>query len=372
VVPNARLARDWSARPPREVWRQPVGLGWSSFAVVGAAAFTQEQRGDQELVVCYDLKTGKVRWTHADTARFHEAMGGDGPRSTPTVAGGRVYALGATGILNCLDGATGKLLWTRETLKGIPNLEWGKSSSPLVFDDLVLVSGGNTAGPSLLAFNKDNGNPVWQAGHDKSSYSSPVLADLAGRRQVVMVNARSVTGHDPADGHILWEYSWPGELAKASQPVVLEGDRVLLSAGYGLGCVLLQVKDEGGAAQAVSERWSNRYLKTQFSNVVVRDGFVYGLDDGVLTCLDLDTGKRRWKGGRYGYGQVLLAGDLILVQAESGSVVLVEATPDRHHELARLPALKGKTWNNPALAGPYLVVRNDQEAACYRLPLEEK
>jgi outer membrane protein assembly factor BamB len=372
VAPRAHLARDWSARPPQEVWRQSIGLGWSSFAVVGDSAFTQEQRGDQELVVCYDLKTGKVRWTHADPVRFSETQGGDGPRATPTVVVGRVYALGATGILNCLDGATGKLVWTRETLQGVPNLIWGKSSSPLIVDNLVLVSGGYAAGPSLLAYDKDSGNTVWQVGHDKSSYSSPALADLAGRRQVVVVNATSVTGHDSADGNILWEYSWPGEWAKASQPVVLDDGRVFLSAGYGVGCVMLQVKDQGDGTLAASELWSNRYLKTQFSNVLVRDGFVYGLDDGMLTCLDLKTGKRKWKGGRYGYGQVLLAGDLILVQAEPGSVVLVEATPDRHHELARLPALKGKTWNNPALAGLYLLVRNDQEAACYKLPLEDK
>jgi outer membrane protein assembly factor BamB len=372
VVPGVRLARDWTARPPRQLWRQPIGAGWSSFAVVGEYAVTQEQRGDSELVVCYEVRTGRPRWTHSNPVRFSEAMGGDGPRATPTISGGRVYALGATGILDCLDGATGKPVWSRDILKehNAPNLIWGKSSSPLVVDDLVVVSGGMSAGPMLLAYRKDTGEPAWQAGTDKASYSSPVLATLAKTRQMLSVNAGSVTGHAPADGSVLWEYEWPGDWAKCSQPVALPGDRVFISAGYGLGCAMLQVSRTPDGKQSVANAWSNRSMKTQFCNVVVRDGFAYGLDDTMLECLDLADGKRLWKGGRYGHGQVMLVSDLILVQLEPGPVALAEANPREFRELARFPALSAKTWNNPALAGPYLLVRNDREAACYELPLE--
>jgi outer membrane protein assembly factor BamB len=372
VVTGVRLDRDWSARPPRPLWRQPIGAGWSAFAVVGHSAVTQEQRGDKELVVCYDLLTGRVQWTHTDRARFSEVMGGDGPRATPTLAGGRVYALGATGLLHCLDGATGAVVWSRDVLADhqTSNLPWGKSSSPLVFDDRVVVSLGESTDRCLAAYHRDTGQPLWHAGRDKASYSSPVLATLAGKRQIVSVNAQSVTAHDPADGQILWEYAWPGEMPKCSQPVPLDGDRVFLSTGYGIGCVLLQVKADGDRL-AVTEIWSNRNLKTRFTNVAVRNGFVYGLDDGILACLDLATGKRKWKDGRYGHGQVLLVEDVLLVQAESGDVVLIEADPEAHRERARFAALRGKTWNNPALAGRYLVVRNDQEAACYELPLQQ-
>jgi outer membrane protein assembly factor BamB len=375
VVKEAHLARDWSARPPVQLWRQPIGVGWSSFAVVGRYAVTQEQRGENELVVCYDVPTGRAQWAHANHVRFTEAQGGDGPRATPTVSEGRVYALGATGVLDCLDGATGKLVWSHDTLaeNALPNLYWAKSSSPLIVDDLVLVSGGDQAsGPSLLAYRKDNGEAVWRTGEDKASYASPMLATLAGKRQILMVNATSVTGHDPNDGRVLWKYDWPGDWPKCSQPVVLHGDRVFVSAGYGAGCLLLQVKPGTDGRQEVAKLWGNLNMKTQFANIVSHDGFLYGLDDGTLVCLDPATGKRKWKDGRYGHGQVLLVGDVLLVQAEPGYVALVEANPGGYRELSRLPALASKTWNHPVLSGCYLLVRNDQEAACYKLPIRSK
>ncbi len=371
-VVNVRLARDWSAHPPQEVWRQRVGAGWGSFAVVGRFAITQEQRGDEELVICYEVPTGRARWSHAHRVRFTEKMGGDGPRATPTVVDGRVYALGATGILDCLDGASGTVVWSRDVLKErkLPNLIWGKSSSPLVLDDIVVVSGGDAPGPSLLAFRRDTGEPAWEAGADRASYASAVLARVAGARQILSVNAGSVTGHAPTDGRILWQYPWPGEWAKASQPVPLSGDRVFISAGYGVGCALLQLTAGSDGKCRVTEVWKNKNLKTQFTNVAVRDEFAYGLDDGILVCLDLASGRRKWKAGRYGHGQLVRVGDLLVVQAESGAVVLVEATPDGHHELGRFQALDGKTWNNPVVSGEFLLVRNDREAACYHLAVE--
>jgi len=233
----------------------------------------------------------------------------------------------------------------------------------LIVDDLVVVSGGDADHSSLLAFRKDTGKPAWQTGNDKASYASPTLATLAKVRQILSVNAGSVSGHDPSTGKVLWTYSWPGDWAKCSQPVPLPPDRVFISAGYGIGCALLRIDHD-----KPTEVWKNKNLKTQFTSAVVRDGFAYGLDDGILVCLDLASGARKWKGGRYGHGQVVRVDDLLLVQAEAGDVVLVEATPDGHHELTRFPALKGKTWNYPVVSAPYLLVRNDQEAACFRLP----
>jgi outer membrane protein assembly factor BamB len=374
VVEGVRLARDWSLHPPHRRWKRSIGLGWSGFAVVGTHAVTQEQRKDLELVVCYDVLTGEPEWIHANRTRFRESEGGDGPRATPTIVGGRVYALGPTGILDCLEGATGKVIWSHNVLTEHHggNPQYGKTSSPLVLDDLVVVSCAAEGGPTLVAYHKD-GKPAWQAGTDRCSYSSPALATLAGKPQILMVNGTSVTGHDPADGRILWEYPWPGTFPKCSQPVALKGDRVFISAGYNAGCALLQIQTESGGKWAVEEVWRNQSMKTEFTNVVERDGYLYGLDDGILACVDPATGRRKWKdrGGSYGYGQILLAGNLLLVQTQAGPVALVEATPARFHELGKLDALDGKTWNNPALAGKYLLVRNDQEAACYELPLEQ-
>lgn len=367
------VATDWRERPPRELWRQPIGAGWSAFAVVGGRAVTQEQRGDDEMVVCYDLATGNVLWSRANRVRFSETMGGDGPRATPTIDQGKVYVMGATGILERLDLKTGTVDWRLDTLAETetPNLMWAKSCSPLLVDDLVIVSLGDSADRSLAAYGQQAGELRWRAGADKPSYATPVLTALAGRRQILSVNAQSVSAHEPESGELLWQFPWAGQMAKCSQPVPLSDSQVFLSAGYGVGCELIAITANDQGALAPKSVWTNRQMKTRFTNVAVREGFAYGLDDGVLACLDLSDGRRRWKAGRYGHGQVLAVGDTLVVQAETGEVVLVRATPERHEELARLSALSDKTWNNPVLAGKYLLLRNDREAVCYELTLAD-
>jgi len=371
-VAGPRLARDRGAWPPPLIWRQPIGAGWSSFAVVGSYAITQEQRGDDELVVCRELESGQILWTHSDPGHFSEFLAGDGPRSTPTIADGNVYTLGAEGRLNCLGIADGSVVWTHDVLAEhrASNVQWGKSCSPAVVGDVVVVSAGGRDGHSLVAYDKHNGELIWHAGDDPSSYSSPLSTVLAGVPQILIVNHHSVVAHDPLDGHVLWRFPWEGDQPKVPQPLPIDAERVLVSAGYGVGCTMLQIKPSDTGFDW-KENWSKKSLKPKFTNLVVRDGFVYGIDDGrTLVCLETADGRLRWKGGRYGHGQVLLVDDLLLIQAESGEVALVDATPERHHEWTRFQAIEGKTWNNPALAGRHLLVRNAQEAACYELPLE--
>ncbi len=370
ILTGIPLQRDWNRSPPTCVWRQPIGLGWSAFAVSGRHAVTQEQRRQEELVVCYDTQNGHGLWAHTNRVRFSETLGGDGPRATPTIHQGRVYAMGASGILDCLEEATGRLIWSRDILteNRLSNVTWGKSCSPLLVKDLVVVTGGQQREKTLLAYEAGNGRPVWHSGRDRASYCSPVLASLSGQEQIIMVNAHSVTGHGPLNGEILWEYAWPQEFAKATQPLVIDTNRVFIAAGYGVGCVMLKV-EPSGVGWSVVALWKNRNLKPKFTNLVRQGRYVYGLDEGVLTCVDLDQGNRMWRDGRYGHGQILLVDDLLLIQAESGDVVLVEISPERPREQARFPALHGKTWNNPVLLRDLLLVRNDREAACYRLPL---
>ncbi|HTU16476.1 MAG TPA: PQQ-binding-like beta-propeller repeat protein [Gemmataceae bacterium] len=369
---GVRLARDWQSQPPKELWRKSIGLGWSSFAVAGDYAITQEQRENKELVVCYELKTGKVRWTHEHEVRLHDKQGGDGPRATPTLVEGRVYTLGGTGLLDCIDGATGKNLWTVNVLadRDLTKLIWGQSCSPLIVEDKVIVTGGLNKRSCLLAYDRKTGKPLWHVGDDEASYSSPALATFDGQKQILSVNAHSVTGHDPKDGSILWKFDWPGDMAKASQPVPLPGNHIFLSAGYKVGCVLLHLTRGSDGQWAAEKVWVGRNkMCTQFSNVVIAHDCAFGLDCRELACIDLATGERKWKGKTYNFGQVLLVGDLIVVQAEDGYVALVEANPNEFKELARLPALHDKTWNNPVLSGPYLLVRNDKEVVCYRVPV---
>ncbi len=368
------LARDWT-EPPRQLWRQPVGLGWSSFAVVGNYCVTQEQRGDLETVVCYELRTGREIWVHSDRACFDEVTGGKGPRATPTIHDGRVFALGATGILNCLDGSTGQRIWSTDILadNDAENALFGMCGSPLVLNGHVVVSPGGEK-RSLVAYDQQTGNRVWAGGDAKTSYSSPQFAAFE-RPQILSFNAEGLFGHDADSGQVLWSHPWvsnPTERNNVCQPVALPGDgehpdRVFIASGYGKGCALLDIIQTENTFE-VHERWSNRNLKAKFSSVVRRGSHVYGLDDRSLVCIDLASGKRNWKAGHYGYGQLVQADDLLIVQAESGEVILVEATPERHRELARFTALKQRTWNHPVVSGDVLLVRNDREAACYQLP----
>ncbi len=381
IVRGIRLARNWERVPPRQLWRQPIGGGWSSFAVVGDHCVTQEQRGEYETVVCYELKTGRECWAHRDLASFYEVTGGGGPRATPTIHYGRVYSLGATGILNCLDGSTGRRIWSVNILEEnrVENRLFGMAGSPLLIDGMVIVSPG-AKGNSLVAYDQQNGRKLWGGGDAPAAYSAPQSCQLAGRRQILNFNAEGLFAHALDDGRVLWSTTWisnPEERNNVCQPVVLsamantEADRVFISSGYGNGCAVFEVT-ESHHRFVVHEQWRNRNLKAKFTSVVIRDGYVYGLDGRILTCLDLQTGERCWKGGRYGHGQLIRVEDLLLIQAESGEVVLVEASPVSFQEIARFQALDDRTWNHPLLAGSLLVIRNDREAACYKLPVSKQ
>jgi outer membrane protein assembly factor BamB len=387
AVELPRLARDWRSRPPTLVWRQPIGAGWGAFSAVNGMAVTLEQRGELEMVSCYEIATGRLRWWHALPARHADILGGVGPRGTPAIHEGKVYALGATGWLRCLDGATGKPAWPPIDVTaqvGIPpgtdnkSVAWGRAASPLVVDDLVVVPAGGPAGGgkvSLIAYDKNTGQERWRGGDQQVSYSSPLVATLAGKRQIVIVNEATVTGHDMQTGAELWRIEWPGSStanASASQAVPVSGDRLFLSKGYRGGAGLYQFAFSESAGWSIEPVWHDtRVMGTKFANVAVRDGFVYGLSDGILECIELATGHRQWKEGRYAQGQILRVADLMLVQAESGEVALVEATPEEFRELGRFRAIEGKTWNNLCLYGSVLLVRNAQEAAAYELPLAE-
>jgi outer membrane protein assembly factor BamB len=364
TVHDLRLNPDWKGSPPRELWRQPIGVGWASFAVVDRNAITLEQRGQEEWITCRDVVSGDLIWTHKDPlGDFAPAMGGRGPRSTPAIRDGRVYTQGVLGRLNCLDLDSGKLLWTHEVLAELEaaNLEWGKSNTPFLWKNLVITTGGSTeTTPLLAAYEVGTGKPVWRSANGAASYSTPLVLRLADQEVLVYLGQYGLTGHDPATGKTLWKWDWPGAFPKVAQPQLVGENRILLTASYGVGSHLLDLSS--GTPVPV---WKTNRMKTKFSTAVVSGNHAYGFDEGALACIELTTGKRLWKGGDYGFGQNLLVGDLLLVQAEQGALALVAAKPDEFQEVARIPALNGVTWNVPTLAGNYLLIRNDTEAICY-------
>jgi outer membrane protein assembly factor BamB len=373
TIEQPHLARDWKAQPPQRLWLQPVGTGWSGFAIAGYRAITQEQRGENEAVVCYDLLTGRPLWSYSYLAHYQSPLAGEGPRATPTIVGDRMYTLGSTGVLNCLDLNSGKRVWSRDIIgdNGARLSDWGASGSPLVVNDLVIVSAGGHENRSLVAYRAATGAFVWANGSDGAGYSSPCLVTLASVTQAVIFNSAGVSAHDPVTGMSLWKYPWPTGHPHVSMPIVLPDDRLLVSSGYGTGSELLKVQRDADGRLGAKRVWKSPRLKAKFTNLVYRDGYIYGLDDGVMTCLDATSGEQKWKGDRYGHGQEILVGDLLLITAESGEVILLDPSPQKPRELTRFTALRGKTWNPPALAGLYLAVRNDKEAACYRLPVAQ-
>jgi outer membrane protein assembly factor BamB len=365
-------ADDWTKQPPKPVWKRRVGPGWSSMIVVDRHLVTQEQRGESEAVVCYDAATGEEVWAHQDAVRFEEPLAGAGPRATPSFSDGQIFALGAKGKLNCLKAATGEVVWQHdlltETEATVP--QWGLSVSPLVVDDLVIVFAGGKGDRGVVAYRTTSGEPVWSRSAGAMSYSSPQLVTLGGERQILMHDDLGLRAFRVESGELLWQHtSNEGGGQPMLQPHAINDREVLIS--WGSGIALFDVRRDGDG-WVVERRWESSALKPGFNDFVAAGGYLYGLDDGILCCLDAATGRRLWKKGRFGHGQLLLLASpaRLLVVSETGEVVLLVASPKQYEELGRFQAIDGKTWNHPTIAHGCLYVRNGAEMACYRLSAE--
>jgi outer membrane protein assembly factor BamB len=369
IVTGVQIKTDWSASPPVELWRRPIGPGWSSFAVQGDLIYTQEQRGEEEVVACYHASSGKPAWKHRDAARFWESNAGAGPRATPTLADGRVYTLGGTGIVNVLDAGTGAVVWSRNaaTDTGAKTPIWGFSGSPLVLRDLVIVA----ASGALAAYDRPSGEPRWFGPKGSEGYSSPQLATIDGVEQVLLLTGTGLVSVSPSDGKVLWEHEWKGY--PIVQPAQTADGDVLIAVSESSGMRRLKV-DHTPDGWKSQERWTSNGLKPYFNDFVVHEGHAYGFDGSILACIDLADGSRKWKGGRYGNGQLVLLADqdLLLVLSEEGELALVKAVPDQFTELARFSALEGKTWNHPVLVHDLLLTRNGEQMAAFRLPVANR
>ena len=381
-------------------WRQPIGKGWAGFVARNGFAVTMEQRQDQECVTCYEVETGELRWMYQHTARHRDAMnmGRTGPRSTPTIFDGKAYAVGAVGNFVCLNGSDGTVAWqvdlnellglelataTEDSLEvsyeANSKLAWGRSGSPLIVDNMVIVPGGGpTEGDksTLLAFDRETGDLLWRGGDEMIAYGSPVLATVAGVEQILLTGETKVMGFSPEDGNMLWSWKRPGSsdgYANTSQVTVINDNQILASKGYSDGGGLLLTLNNKNGKITPEEAWFNtRSLKTKLTSPVVFEGHTYSLSNGFLECARLTDGDRVWKArGRFGHGQLLLAGDQLLVHGEFGSLYLVNPTPERYEEVGKCSTIDGVCWNVLCLYGNRLLVRSELEAACFELPVVE-
>jgi len=361
------ILTNWPSAGLRQLWRQPCGGGYDSFAIADGRAFTLEQRRDDEVLVAYELETGRELWTNSWPAHFQEFFSDDGPRATPTYDEGKIYALGALGDFRCLEATNGKVLWSQNIVarNGGSTPTYGVAASPVILEEKLIL----LTGQSVVCYDKHNGKSLWTSLEDVTGYATPVLVTLAGQQQLIVCCENRTAGLRLEDGKLLWEYPWHvlNNQLPIAQPLMLSTNRFMLSAGYFTGCAVVEVtKTENGfSARTV---WKNKNLKNKFSSSVFYEGHIYGLDEDMLTCLDATTGERKWKDGRYDYGQVLLAGGFLVILSGSGELALVKANPERHEELARFQAINGKTWNYPAIAHGRILVRNAVEMACFDLP----
>lgn len=374
IVADAPVATDWKFNPPTVHWKQPIGPGWSSFALFGDMLFTQEQRGEDELVVCYDAKSGSQVWTFAVPTRFSEAVAGPGPRATPTYHDGKILSQGANGHLVCLDPFSGKLFWKRDLRDdtGAPVPTWGFSASPLVHNGLVSVFAG-AKDKTLASYLIDNGELAWTSSRPTSpeqGYCSAHLATIDGVAQILILTDQGATAYDPSTGTLLWEHLWQtGGIVRCIQPALVGASDLLIGTGLGVGTQRIRIERNNGRWSA-REIWKTSQFKPYYNDMVVHQAHAYGFDNNFLCCVDLTEGTIRWKARGYGSGQaVLLARQgLLLIVTEKGELALVKASPAAHTELAKFKVIDGKTWNHPIVSRGRVYLRNGQEMACVELP----
>lgn len=363
-IKGLKINTDWQTSAPRELWRKEIGPGCSSFAASETHFFTQEQRGEYEMVTCYELETGKPVWVHQDSARFWDSHCGAGPRSTPALHNNRIYTLGATGIFNALDANTGNVIWQRNAQidTDAKQLNWAFCGSPLVVDSLVIA----TVSGCIIAYDINTGEPVWKGPHTNQSYSSPHLMDIGGVKQILFVNIKGITSFNPADGSVLWNYQMAGE--QILQPALISEDNLIVSKGNIGGLCRLDVSKAVETSE-IKELWLSAKIKPNHNDFVVHKGYIYGYNGPFLVCIDAKTGERKWRGGRLlGWILLLADQDLLLILTEKGEIVTVEANPDKYTELGKIHGITGRTWNHPAIANDILLVRNNKEMAAFKLP----
>jgi len=358
------LLKQWPADGPSLVWKATgAGRGYSTMAIANGRLYTMGLRGDREVVIAFDVATGKEAWATPHGSPFRNDRG-DGPRGTPTVDGTTLYALGGSGDLSSLDARTGRVIWTMNVLQkfGGSNITWGISESPLIVGEKVLVNAGGP-GASIVALNKKDGTLIWKSQSDRAGYSSGIPVQVGNTTQVVFFTHTRAVGLDVKDGKLLWEYARPAnDVANVATPII-RGNRVFISSDYGTGAGLVEIKADGKA----QEVYFTRDMRNHHSSSILIGDHLYGFSGGILTSMRFDTGEVAWKDRSVGKGSLVYADGNLYAFSENGVVGLIEATPTGYREKGRFRIQQDSlpTWTHPVVAGGRLYLRDQDTIYAY-------
>ncbi len=358
------ILKKWPNRGPKQVWRIPLGAGYSGIVVSEGLVYTiYGTRGD-EYCIALNEKTGKKVWRTYLSSIFRNGFG-DGPRSTPTVDEGKVYAISGQGIINCLDAKTGDKIWGQDLLRkySASNVTWGFSSSPYIYDGMLVCNVGGT-GHGIIALDKSNGKLIWRSTNDKGAYSTAVSAKIGGKEQLIFFTAKGIVSVIPKNGKVLWRYGWKtAHDVNAATPIV-QGDYVFLSSGYNSGAALIKISKRGGS-YSVKEVWKTREMKNHFSSSIFYEGHFYGFNNTRLVCMDFKKGKTQWSQAGFNKGSLLGIDGHMIVLGERGKLALVELNPNEYREKSKTSIFpRTKCWTVPTVANGRLFARNEQEMVC--------
>jgi outer membrane protein assembly factor BamB len=368
-IPTQTVSIDWS-KPPKTRWSTSSGLGHSSIITSGNLVITMEQDQDQEILIARSFDDGAEVWRLAEKTKWHDMLSGTGPRSTPTLHNGKIYALFSNGRLSCVDASTGKIEWNMQV---IPNdyefPDWGLAISPLIWNDIIILSlGGENS--AVKAYSINSGEQIWQSQvAGKAVYLSPEVLRLLDEDHLIVSLVGKIVSLDPKNGKILWEKPWKIFMNNAQivQPIAVSNDSILLAAGYGKGAECFTIaRDEESEKYRVQSSWKSKDLKAKFSNPILKDGYLYGLSENLLVCLEAKTGKLMWRGKKYSYGRILLVDQKLLILGHSGVLSVIDANPEEFREISSRQLLSdARCWNGPAFVNGYLLARNGEQIACF-------
>ena len=361
------LLRSWPKEGPTALWRAELGGGYSGIAVAGGRVFTLSSEKEGETLLAFDAATGRELW-RTRTDRDRPDGQGSGPRSTPAVYGDRVFAISAFGKLHSMDVETGEIRWSinlpRELDARVP--EWGYSGSPLVHEGVLYVETGAGKNRAVTALSPTSGEVHWRGGTNYTGYSSPLISTLAGVPHLILFGAQGVSAIGPATGHRYWNVPWQTRMdVNAAMPVPIPPDRLFVTSGYGVGGMMMKLRREGSTI-SIEQAWRARRMRSTFASPVAHDGLLYGFDEDTLRCLDVETGKEQWS-IRRSAGSLVVADGLLLVLSGSGQLFLAEATAEEWRPVGETQAVRGRTWNAPALADGVLYLRNGVELVAFEV-----